>query len=167
MKSRLNKYPFLIVGFIHLVMLIYTFYKSSDKKKHLVLLLNFVGFAYIFDYIIVVFLNGYKYKPCFLKQNYLDNIFGAVLSQFFYVPVTALFITVMKFGWISKILFSLYFVLIERLFVNLRIYKNKWRRTHYTFSLILVSFYFNDKWAEQIVKRNLIILFVSVFSFLH
>lgn len=161
---RNNKYPFIILGVIHIIMLVLAIYKSRDKKNHTILLLNYAGFAYIFEYIIVALLDGYVYRPKFLKNNKLDNIFGAIWSQVFYVPVTALFITVYKLNWKIKLIFSLYFVLIEKLFIFLGVYKNKWWRTRYTFITIIISFFINDKWYEQLNKKNPLILFLSFFN---
>jgi len=157
------KYPFIILGMIHILLLILSMYKSRDRKKHTVLLLNYAGFAYIFEYIVVALLDGYVYKPNFFKNKNLDKIFGSICSQFFYVPVTALFITVYQLGWKIKLLFSLYFVLIEKIFIFLGVFKNKWWRTRYTFFTILLSFFINDKWYNQLNKRNPVILFVSFF----
>ncbi len=163
-KQRFNKYPYIILGSIHIFLLVYSFYKSKDRKKHIVLLLNFAGFAYIFEYIVVALFDGYIYKPKFFNQKNVDKIIGAIWSQFFYVPVSALFITVMKFGWKIKLLFSFYFFLIERLFISMGIYKNKWWRTRYTFIGVLISFFINDKWNEQLNKNNPLILFISFFN---
>lgn len=163
-KQRFHKYPYIILGSIHILLLVYSFYKSKDRKKHIVLLLNYAGFAYIFDYIVVALSDGYVYKPNFLRQKKLDKIIGAIWSQFFYVPVSALFISVMGYGWKIKLLFSLYFVLIERLFIFLGIYKNKWWRTQYTFIGIFISFFINDKWNEQLSKKNPFILYISFFN---
>lgn len=163
-KQRSNKYPYIIMGSIHIFLLVYSFYKSKDRKKHIVLLLNYAGFAYIFEYIVVALFDGYIYRPKFFNQKNVDKIVGAIWSQFFYVPVSALFITVMKYGWKIKLVFSLYFILIERLFISMGIYKNKWWRTRYTFTGILISFFFNDKWYEQLNKKNPLLLFISLFN---
>jgi hypothetical protein len=96
----------------------------------------------------------------------LDKMFGAVWSQLFYVPVTALFISAFKLGWKVKFLFSMYFIFIEKLFIFLGAYKNNWWRTRYTFIMIMLSFYINDKWHELLGKRNPLILFVSFFNFI-
>ena len=165
-NRKVNKYPYIILGILHFVMLLFTFYKSKDRKNHLVLLLSFTGFAYLFEYIVVALFDGYEYKPKFLKEKQLDNIFGSVLSQFFYVPTTALFITAFQLGWKVKLFFSLFFILIERLFITLGVYKNKWWKTSYTFGLIFISFIFNDIWYNAIQKRNPYILFVSFYHFI-
>lgn len=159
-----NRYPFIILGIIHSILLILALSKSKDRKRHIVLFLNYTGVAYLFEYIIVPLLDSYVYKPKLLKKHKLDKIFGAMLSQFFYVPVSALFITVFKLGWKIKLVFSLYFVLVEKLFIFLGVYKNKWWRTRYTFITILMSFYINDKWYEQLKKKNPFILFLSFFN---
>ena len=163
-NSKVNKYPYVILGFIHLIMLFYTLYKSRDKKRHIVLLMNYIGFSYIFEYIVVALFNGYVYKPKFLRNKVLDNYFGVIFSQFFYVPITALFITVFQLGWKSKVIFSLYLILIERVFIYLRVYKNHWWKTTYTFILILVSFFLNDKWLKLLKEKNPIIMFISFFN---
>lgn len=163
-KKKINKYPYIILGIVHLIMLLYTFYKNKDRKKLTVLLLSYIGFAYIFEYIIVSFNQAYLYKPHFLKQKDKDNIMGAVLSQFFYVPTVALFITTFKLGWKAKLMFSVYFVLIEKLFIRLGIFKNKWWLITYTFLLIPISFVFNDKWLNYLKKGNSTVLFLSLFQ---
>ncbi|KAF0818184.1 hypothetical protein KIS4809_2986 [Bacillus sp. ZZV12-4809] len=163
-RRRVNKYPYIILGSIHLVMLVITLVKSRNRKRDMVLFLNYAGMAYIFEYIVVALFDGYVYKPKFIKQRNLDNIFGAIWSQFFYVPVTALFITVLNLGWRVKVLFSLYFVLIEKLFIFLGVFKNKWWKTRYTFCFILISFYCNDYWHEQLKKKRPLIMFISLFN---
>lgn len=165
-KKSINKYPYIILGVIQFILLALTFYKSKDRKRHLILLLNYAGFAYIFEYIVVALFDGYVYKPNFFKQKIVDSIFGAVWSQFFYVPVSALFITVFGYGWKIKLLFSTYFVVIERLFIYLGAYKNKWWKTGYTFVFTFISFFVNDIWNEQLKKRNPFYLFCSYFNFI-
>ncbi|MEB1808424.1 MAG: hypothetical protein LPK26_14225 [Bacillaceae bacterium] len=145
-------------------MLIYTIYKSKDRVKHLTLFSTYIGFAYIFEYIIVALFDGYHYKPKFLKDKYLDSYLGSICSQYFYVPVTALFITVFRLGWKSKLSFSLYFSLIEKLFIRLGIFKNNWWKTSYTFLAIFISFFLNDLWYKQLKKANPLMLFLSFFN---
>ncbi|WP_078544864.1 hypothetical protein [Litchfieldia alkalitelluris] len=163
-NRHINKYPYIILGLIHLTMLVVTIYKSPNRKKSVVLLFNYAGFSYLFEYIVAVLCDAYAYKPNFLKQKNLDNIFGSICSQLFYVPVTALFISVFSFGWKVKLIFSLYFALIEKLFILLGSFKNHWWKTRYTFIIIFLSFFINDLWNEQLTKKNPFILFISFFN---
>ncbi|UCZ55014.1 hypothetical protein LGQ02_09945 [Bacillus shivajii] len=163
-KRKVNKYPYILLGIIHFIILIYTFYKSKDRKRHFVLLMNYAGFAYLFEYVVVALFDGYVYKPKFIKQKNIDSFVGALWSQFSYVPVIALFITVFQLKWRAKLLFAIFFVLIEKTFIRLGIYKNHWWKTKYTFACIFFSFIFNDKWYEQLTKRNRVILFLSYFN---
>ncbi|WP_280772078.1 hypothetical protein [Salipaludibacillus daqingensis] len=165
LKKNKSKYPYILLGIIHLIMLIYTFYKSKQRKKHVVLLFSFIGWAYILDYIVIVLFQGYVYTPKFLKQKDLDNIFGSIMSQFFYVPVSALFITVFGLGWKVKLVFSICYSLIEIVFIYLGIFKHNWWKTKYTFVLIFSSFFFNDRWNKMITKEYPRMLFFSLFSF--
>ncbi|ARK29633.1 hypothetical protein [Halalkalibacter krulwichiae] len=164
LRRKPNKIPFLILGLIHIFMLGYTFYKSNNRKRDIVLLFNFTGFAYCLDYLVVTLFKGYVYKPKFSNQKEIDNIAGSIMSQFFYVPITALFITVFGFGWKAKLLFSSYFVLIERIFTKLAVYQNKWWKTTYTFSFIFLSFLLNDYWSRKLTKGNETILNISFYN---
>ncbi|QOR68113.1 hypothetical protein IM538_08390 [Cytobacillus suaedae] len=163
-KRKHNKYPYIILGIIHLIMVCITFYKCEDRKKCFVLLLNYVGFAYLFEYIVVVLFDAYKYQPKFFAQKHKDNISGAIWSQFFYVPVTALFITAFQFGWKVKLLFGIYFTLLEKLFIHMGIFKNNWWRTRYTFLTIVTSFFVNDFWYRKLTNRSPVFLFISFFN---
>jgi len=46
----------------------------------------------------------------------------------------------------------------------MEIYKNNWWRTRYTLIGILLSFFINDKWNEQLNRKNPLILFISLFN---
>ena len=161
---RKNKIPFLILAIIHITMLIFIFYKKKNKRKTLtILLLSNIGWAYVFDYMVVPLLNGYRYIPGLLKSKYLDNIFGAVFSQAIYVPITALFISAFQLKWKIKLCFVLYFTCIERLFISLGVYSQNWWRTIYTAVSIGVYFFLSDVWYTLLQKRNPIVLRISLF----
>jgi len=162
-----NNNPFIILAVIHMAMLLYTFYKKKDRKRLFVLLLANIGLAYIFDFFVVVLFRGYTYKPGIFKSKYVDHIFGAILSQGVYVPITALFITAFKLGWKVKLFFAMYFVTIERLFLSLKVYKIHWWRSPYTFTFVSIYFWLCDIWFEKMKDRNPVILFLTLFNMLH
>ncbi|MDG5788526.1 hypothetical protein QA612_13650 [Evansella sp. AB-P1] len=164
LQQHNKKYPYIILGIIHLIMVILTFYKSKDRKNHYVLLMNFAGLAYIFEYFIAVLFKGYIYRPKIFKRKEFDNMIGAVLSQYFYVPVTALFITAFQLGWKYKLFFCLCLSLIEKMFIMLSIFEKNWWRTTYTFLLTFLSFMINDKWYKELKNKNPRILFFSYFN---
>lgn len=158
-----NSFPFIILFLIHTFLLGLTFYKNKNRKNIFVLLVSNMGFAYLLEYIVLNLFKAYTYKPKVLKNHFLDNIFGAVLSQAIFIPFSAVFLTISKLGWSAKIIGSIYFSLIEHLFLRLRIYQHSWWKTGYT--LILLPFYFrlSDSWYNYIVKNNSIVRFVSFF----
>lgn len=163
-KRKLKKYPYIILGIIHIAMMGFTFYKKKDRKQLLVLYLSYTGFAYWFEYIVFALLKGYVYKPKVFKIRSLDHVFGSVWSQFLYVPTTALFITAFQLGWKVKLFFSIYFSLVEKIFLYLGIFKNHWWKTRYTFVMIFISFIANDKWSEKLQKNNPYVRFISLFQ---
>ncbi len=161
-KSHLFHYFLLLIA--HSSLLLYTLSKNKDRKRLLVLLASNIGLAYLFEYFVVNLFRGYRYKPGIFKNNSLDKISGAVLSQAIYVPFTAVFITSFRLNWKYKILISLYFGAIETLYVRLGIYIQRWWKTVYTIILLPIYFSISDNWYEQLKKRNPVILF---FSFYH
>jgi hypothetical protein len=128
-----------------------------------VLLLTIIGFAYLFEYFVLNLFNAYKYKPKFFNSKYLDNILGAILSQAFYVPFTALFITGFNLGKAWKVFFGVYFALIDYLFVKLKVYKHYWWRTSYSLFGIILFFYISDWWYKELKNSNKFAQFWSLF----
>ncbi|MCM3585318.1 hypothetical protein M3182_06115 [Mesobacillus maritimus] len=163
-KRKVKKYPYLLLGIIHLTMVFFTFYKSKNRKRSFILFLSYTGFAYLFEYFVVILNRGYVYRPKFMKEKNLDHILGSIWSQFFYVPTTALFISTFRFGWKVKVFFSFYFFCIERLFISMGIFKTRWWKTGYTFLLILVSFFANDLWVKLFNQRNPVVLWITFFQ---
>ena len=158
-----NSFPFIILFLIHTFLLGLTFYKNKNRKSIFVLLVSNMGFAYLLEYFVLNLFKAYTYKPKVLKNHFLDNIFGAVLSQAVFIPFTAVFLSIFKLGWPAKVFGSIYFSLIELLFLRLRIYQHSWWKTGYTLILLPLYFRLSDSWYNYFLKNNSIIRFVSLF----
>ena len=158
-----NKIPFIILFLIHTCLLGFSFYKSKNKKQLFTLLMSNIGFAYLLEYFVLNLFKAYKYKPRFLKNNYFDNILGAILSQAIFVPFTAVFLSAQKIGWVGNFLGGLYFALVEVLFLKLKVYKHYWWKTVFTLLLIPIYFGISDRWNSLLRKKNPMIRFISLF----
>ncbi|MFJ8257277.1 hypothetical protein ACIQ4Z_08290 [Peribacillus asahii] len=141
-KKRFNKnsIPFWLLAVIHLGMFLLVL-KRKKQKDTWILLLSNMGFAYLFEYLILNLFHGYRYKPSIMKKRTFDSILGAIFSQAIYVPITATFLTLLNKKWSWKVGFSLFYYCIENLFLQLNIYKVYWWRPIYT--LVLLNVYFN------------------------
>lgn len=115
------------------------------------------------EFFILNLFRSYEYKPKILKTKYLDNVFGAFLSQGIFLPFTSVFISAFGFGWKVKASFAIFFAIVERLFIKLNLFKNNWWRTLYTIVLIPMYFNLSDSWYKNLLKRNALILFTSWF----
>ncbi|MDQ0224315.1 hypothetical protein ACFPRB_16750 [Metabacillus niabensis] len=166
-RRRKNTIPFIILLVIHVVMLIYTVRKKNDKSL-LVLLFSNIGFAYLFEAVVLNFLRGYTYLPKIVKNKVHDNILGAVFSQAIYVPIVATFISAFKLNWKWKVLFSTYFSIIERLFIKWKIFRTKWWKTSYTFIFTFVYFFLSDSWNKLLRKNYFLVRkiteYLSIYS---
>lgn len=149
-----NSTPFLLLAFVH-IFLFFTFAKRSKEKNILILLLSNMGFAYLFEYLVLNLFKGYTYKPAILKSRFPDQVLGAILSQGFYVPITATLLT--KYGknlyW--KLGSTLIYYLIEKYFVYLKIYKDYWWQPIYTVFFMNIYFYLSDWFNKALnAKKN-------------
>jgi hypothetical protein len=161
--KKLNKIPFIILFIFHSSMLGYSFFKSKNKKQLFTLLMADIGFAYLLEYVVLNVFHAYTYKPKVMKKNFFDNVFGAILSQGIFVPFTAVFSTVLKIGWVGKLLGGVYFSVVELLFLRLKVYKHNWWRTIYTLILIPLYFIISDWWNILLTKRNPVVRVFSLF----
>jgi hypothetical protein len=153
-KKKVNKKskPFIILLILHVMILVFTFHKKRDKS-YFVLLLSNIGFAYLFEFFVLNLFQAYTYYPNILKNRKLDNYLGAIFSQAIYVPIVATAITAFKLKWKWKLFFSFYFVMIEHLFIQLKIFRNNWWKTSYTFLFLLICFFGSDKWYQLLNKK--------------
>jgi hypothetical protein len=126
-----NFIPYLILIFISALLFVLSWRKAVNKKM-IIFYLCIAGFVYYFEFVILVLFKSYKYIPDIFKDSYIDNIFGANVSDGFIVPLAAVFIAVFNLGagWIVSIV--LCFMGIEEFFLYLQIYKQYWWKTIYT-----------------------------------
>jgi hypothetical protein len=163
MKKKRNSIPFALLLIIHTTLLVFTFRKNEDKKKLFVLLMSNIGYAYLFEYIVLNIFKAYTYKPKVMKKPFLDDIVGAILSQAFFVPFTAVFLTSEKIGWVGKLCGGLYFSIVELIFVRLKIFKKHWWKTVYTLILIPIYFKFSDLWKWGLDRKYKTLKVTSLF----
>ncbi|SEM12646.1 hypothetical protein SAMN05192533_101114 [Mesobacillus persicus] len=161
--KKYNKYPYLILLFIHTSLLVFSFYKNKDRKRLFLLLSSNIGLAYLFDYFVVNLFKAYSYRPSIFRNKQLDEITGAIFSQAIFVPFTALFITSFHLDWKFKLGASLYFSIIEKLFVKMGVYTHHWWKTSYTTLLIPIYFLISDKWYQYLKQGHPAVLFASKF----
>lgn len=131
---------------VHSLLLLFTFLRKKHRKSLLMLLFSNIGLAFLFDYYILGFRNMYNYKPYFLKKRSMDNVLGATLSQAIYVPFTSVMLTAYEANWKFKLGVAVYFALVEKWFVRMRVFKKQGWKTTYTLVLLPLYFFFSDKW---------------------
>ncbi len=162
-SNKYNRYPFIALFIIHIALVIYAIYKHKDKKTLCILLLTNIGFAYLFEYFILNLFQGYKYTPEVVKNNQMDNIFGAILSQAIYVPFTATFLSSFQMEMKWKMGFTLYFTLIEITFKKLKLFHTRWWKTIYTTMLLPLFFIISDFWFDLLQKKKSWALLISYY----
>jgi hypothetical protein len=132
MGISFNSYFYLGLVFFSLVLLTYTWMKSRSVRS-LMHFLAMVGLGYAIEGVIYVLLGSYQYMPEIIQHNsYYDSNLGAVASNTLALPVTATFLSVFRLRWVWIAAFTLLFVGIEWLFLELNIYIHYWWTLGYT-----------------------------------
>ncbi|MBT2680269.1 hypothetical protein J7E38_14745 [Bacillus sp. ISL-35] len=144
-----NTLPFLLLAVIH-VFLFFIFTKRGRQKNIWTLLLSNIGMAYLFEYPVLNLFKGYSYKPKILKKKAHDQILGAILSQGFYVPITATLLTLYRKNGYWKLGSTLIYYGIERYFLRLKIYKAYWWKPSYTVFFMNIYFYISDRFYKAL-----------------
>ncbi len=154
-KRKINSHstPFLLLLCIHFIMLCLLLTKSKMKHKKMLLIAN-IGLAYLFEYVVLNVLRGYRYRPKLLKKPPFDNMLGAILSQAIYVPITATFLSVFKKNWYWKAFFITYFSIIEHFFIHLKVYTVNWWKPIYTMFFLPIAFFISDELKKALEKEN-------------
>ncbi|OLO39280.1 hypothetical protein BTR23_09545 [Alkalihalophilus pseudofirmus] len=165
-KNSTNPSYYIGLAIVQSLLLLYVFYKKKNRKTIFLTFISMVGLAFHFEYPLYI-LKAYRYKTKILQNNEQDNSFGSVLSQALYLPSAAIFISTFQLGWKIKWLFTVYFVLIERLFLKLNIFKNIWWSTPYTALSIFIYFLVGDTWYRGIRNGNKIILKLTLYNAIH
>lgn len=141
--SKKNSIPFLILAVVHVLLFVIFTIRSRNKNIWLLFFSN-VGFAYLFEYFVLNLFKAYSYKPSLLKIKAHDKILGAILSQAFYVPITATLLTIYRKNRYWKLGSTLVYYLIEHYFLQLKIYRAYWWKPLYTVFFMNIYFYISD-----------------------
>lgn len=149
-------------------LLLYTYYQ---KKNHpvLLLLIAAIGFGYIIEGVIYNLLHSYVYYPHFLPSNpTYDSNLGAIASNVFVLPVTAVYIASFQKSQRWILFLSLLIIGIEWGFLKLGIYKHNWWRIEFTFFGLLTVYFpiikMLNRWLQdkQSGMRHFILLFLII-----
>jgi hypothetical protein len=148
-----NSIPFLLLAFVHIVLFLLFAYRSKQKNIWILLLSN-IGLAYLFEYPVLNLFRGYSYRPNLIKIRAQDKVLGAILSQGFYVPITATLLTLYRKNAYWKLGSTLIYYLIEHFFLYLKIYKTYWWKPAFTLIFMNLYFYISDWFYKALTAQK-------------
>jgi hypothetical protein len=138
-------YWYLALVVLSIMIIAITYWKSRNKLIS-ILLFGVAGLSYLIENIILIWLKAYVYYPGFIQDKLADSILGAIVSDLFSLPSTAVLIAVFQLNWVWIILISGMFAGVEMLFLKLGIYKHYWWKTYYTFISLIFFYTLIKKW---------------------
>lgn len=137
----INAFWYFGVAAVGIILLIVAYFKSRTSRCFLLLLLM-IGIAYSIEFVIYTLLDSYEYYPkIILHDKYFDSSLGAVASNMMVLPMAATLIGVLQLGWTWIVFFTGLFVGIEKLFVELAIYRHHWWNLGFTTLGLPLYFY--------------------------
>ena len=155
-----NSLPYLGLGFLSIILLIYVCYKKGVKRS-LLLFLAMVGLGYLIEAVIYNFFGSYQYYPKLLKHDRIyDSNMGAVASNALALPASATYIALFHKKWRSIVFFTFLFAVVEWGFLKLHIYRHNWWKISYT-SFGLPFYYLS---AKFLLKKMVLPLKESLHS---
>lgn len=141
---------YLLLGLLSLLLIAFTYYKNK-RENALILLLGMIGLSHIIEFVILVLFDSYTYIPLIILHNpYYDSVMGALFSNSFALPATAMFIAVFQLSGVWVILFAGLFTCIEWLFVQLNVYEHHWWKYGYTTLGLLTYFGVAKAWYRYL-----------------
>ncbi|NYV68619.1 hypothetical protein HYI36_25470 [Bacillus sp. Gen3] len=149
-----NSFWYFLLLIYSVIIFMFTILKKRNIQT-LLLIFAIIGFGYFIETIIFNFLGSYDYYPHIIKSpSFYDNNLGAFFSNALALPVTATFIVTLHLHWVWMILFSLFFVGVEWLFLKLHIYSHNWWTLVHTGGGIFVYFAIAKLLYQQILRRK-------------
>ena len=156
-----NYIPYLFLTSISIIVLVSILIRKKDLS-YVTYYFFIAGLAYVFEYVILILLKSYIYKPNVVKINVYDNLIGDLSSQAFSVPAAAIFATAFRLRVSVILALVVVFIGVEELFQYLQIYEHKWWRTYYT-AIFLIATFFLAQWFYPLIMKYKFIRYVALY----
>jgi hypothetical protein len=147
-----NWLPYLALVLASVAVFVFALYRVRDQKLA-ALYLTMAGAAYLFELVILVLFDSYRYYPGLLANPYLDSLVGAVASNAFVVPAAAVAAAAFRLRPPGLLLVVAAIVAIEESFLALGIYRHNWWHTGYTAFFLLAGFVLARLWHSLLRQQ--------------
>ncbi len=156
-----NYIPYLLLTSVSIVILVGVLIWKKDLS-YVTYYFFIAGLAYVFEYVILILLDSYTYRPNLVKIEIYDNIIGDLSSQAFSVPAAALLATACRLRARGVLVLVVFFIGVEELFQYLLIYQHNWWRTYYT-AIFLIATFFLVQWLYPLILTYKFIRYVALY----
>jgi hypothetical protein len=146
-----NTIYYIILCIISTIFFVYALYKKRDNKL-IALYFFMAGYTYFLEYFVLILFKGYSYYPKILKNEYFDNIAGAIVSDAFVIPMISTFIAAFKLNFKKRLFIAILITIIEIIFVRIKIYELHWWKHFYTFAGAIITFTFAQRLLSILQK---------------
>lgn len=144
-----NSFWYILLCILSLILFTYTLWHRWDKK--LIAIYFFIaGVTYFLEYFVVVIFEGYVYRPMILEDKYFDNVLGAIASDGFVIPMTAVYVAAYKLNFKIRLGIVLFITLIEVFFVRFNLYEHYWWKYLYTILGGTFIYFLAQKWYSKL-----------------
>ncbi len=147
-----NIFWYCVLGLIGLSVTGLTIYKKRDKHRGVIFLVFFfvsTSITWIGEFVVLGLFNSYAYITGIFTSPWAQNLLGHLILNSTFYPGTAILVAVyaLGIGWISLI--TIFYLLMEYLFLKLGIYEHHWWKSYMTVICIFVYQLVTKSWFEK------------------
>lgn len=124
-------------------------YRKTNKSLAFGVFFAMIGIYAIAEYFVFIWGKAYIYIPGMLRNEFLDNLLGSMISGVLCLPAMAVFIVSFSLNWGWVVAGAAWFCVVEELFRKWNIHVQVWWSTWYTFLSVMIFI----KIAEFIYRK--------------
>jgi hypothetical protein len=163
-----NYFWFLILAILMMGFFTTAIWKAQvSRPRLLIIFIVIAGLGYIFEYIIFVLFHSYDYYPKLHQNHWIDSAIGSIISQAITIPTLSMFIVAFHLKFLWTLMFTLFLMGTEVLFVQLGVYEHNWWRVSYTGALVLLAFNIVRWLSHNISIHNKYVKWVTIYLFVN
>lgn len=148
-----NVFWFYSVTIIGVVMNVFTIFNKKNISTISLVFFLMMSFLTVGEFFILTVFDGYTYKPELFTDSFANNLVGYILGNWFLWTGVSNLVVNFSLGnrWIF--LLSVFFMLIETLFLNLGIYEQHWWRTYMTGIIVILGLNLIKVWVSKLKEK--------------
>jgi hypothetical protein len=144
------------------VLLIFLSFKKNLREA-LPLYFFVMGLSFILEYAVFILGRAYTYRPNVFEERWFDEVFGASISQAFFIPAVLTAVSIFRLGFLWRLTVIAGIYIIEVFFLKAGVYDQHWWKTWYTSLILFAAMFIINSWRDLLKSPSPFVKFVTVY----